>query len=239
MQKQSNEILEVIIKSPRILAVGDTHFPFVDVDKALEVVKIAKDLKPNVIIQIGDLYDMYTFSRFAKSVNYITPEKELKEGRAMAVDFWKQLREASPKAKCYQLIGNHATTRIIKMALSKAPELATLLHFPLAEIMKFPGVVSMENHRSELYINDIAVIHGWSTKPGFHMSYFNQSVILGHSHLGGVVYRARKNKTIFELNCGHIADSNTLPLQYGETLTTNWVAGCGWYDDKGPRFINL
>lgn len=232
------ERLEFTVKNPRILAIGDCHFPFVHVDKALYIVELAKELKPNAIVQIGDLYDMYTFSRFARSVDYITPREELMEGKKMATDFWQSLQAAAPKAKCFQLRGNHSA-RIEKLIQAKAPEYESLIEGPISALTEFKNVIDLKSSRSELVLNDIVFVHGWSTKPGFHMNYFGQSVVCGHSHHGGVVFKAQKTKPLFELNCGHIADDSQLPLEYGETKTTSWISGCGWYDEKGPRFINV
>jgi UDP-2,3-diacylglucosamine pyrophosphatase LpxH len=233
-----SERLSIRVKNPRILAVGDTHFPFVDKDKAAAVVKLAKELKPNAVIQIGDLFDLYTFSRFARSVNFITPVEEIKQGRKMAGEFWEQLQESSPSAQCFQLRGNHSA-RIVKNLMAKAPEYEALLSSSIDALTEFPGVKDMKSHRSEIEVNGILFIHGWSTRLGHHMNYFGQSVVCGHTHHGGLLYRSGIPKPLFELNCGFIADINALPLEYGETKTNSWVAGVGFIDQLGPRFIAL
>jgi UDP-2,3-diacylglucosamine pyrophosphatase LpxH len=235
----SSEQINISIDSPRILAIGDVHFPFCDREKVLKLYSYVKQFKPNVIVQIGDLYDMYTFSKFSRSVDLITPAEEIRQGKSMAEAFWRNLqRNASPGAKCFQLRGNHSA-RIVKRLLEKAPEYESLLHEPISKLTEFDNVRDMKSHRSELTINDIVFVHGWSCKLGFHMNYYGKSVVCGHSHHGGLVYKSQKLAPLFELNCGHIADENALPLQYGETQTTNWVGGFGWIDAYGPRFIHL
>lgn len=222
----------------KLLAISDTHFPFVNNRNLNEVYKIAKDLQPTHIWQCGDLYDAYSFSRFARSLNIMTPEMELKEGRAQAKSMWEKLQKASPKAECYQSRGNHSH-RLVKSIMDKAPEFESLLDGPISQLTEFKNVVDMKSARSEIELGNMLLVHGWQSRPGAHASYFGQSVVRGHSHHGGVTYISRKGLPIFELDCGHLADINALPLQYGETKTTSWVSGCGVVDKYGPRFIAL
>lgn len=222
----------------RILAVGDTHHPFADQAKLKNLYALAKDLRPTHIVQIGDLYDLYTFSRFSRSVDLITPKQELEAGRAGAQTMWGMLQSIVPKAACYQLRGNHSF-RIVKRMLDHAPEFESLLDGPISKLTEFDGVTDMKSHRSELEINGIVFAHGWSCRPGSHRDYFGQSTVVGHSHHGGVVYRAQKGLPLFELNAGHVADVKQLPLQYNDSTTSSWVAGAGVIDKYGPRFCPL
>lgn len=221
-----------------VLAVGDTHHPFVDKKKLSAVYDVARDIKPTHIVQIGDLYDMYTFSRFSRSVNLITPKDELLEGKKQAGLMWETFQRIAPKAKCFQLRGNHSH-RIVKSLLTKAPEYESLLEGPISSLTSFPGVKDMKSYRSEIDIGGVLFVHGWSMLPGFHSQYFGQSVVCGHTHRGYVTFKAQKGRPLFELNCGHIADVEALPLQYGETRTNSWIAGCGVLDNRGPKFIAL
>ena len=233
-----SERIKLTFDKPRILVCGDVHAPFEDRAKLKEFFKFAKDFKPNVVIQIGDMLDLYTFSRFAKSVDLITPKQELEKGREVAADFWRTIGSLCPSATKWQMRGNHSQ-RIVKNLMAKAPEYESLLEAPISSLLEFPGVRNMKSSRSELLINDTLFIHGWSCKPLFHTRYFGQSVCHGHTHHGGVDFLAHKGKALFELDCGHVADVDQLPLQYGETKTSNWVAGFGYIDNLGPRFISL
>lgn len=222
----------------RLLAISDTHMPFCDEKKLDEVYALARDLKPTHVWQCGDLYDAYSFSRFARSLNVMTPETELREGKAKAIDMWRKLQKSAPKAKCYQSRGNHSA-RLVKKLLANAPEFESLLDAPISSLTEFPGVIDMKSHRSEIALGDILLIHGWQSRPGAHAAYFGQSVVRGHSHHGGVTYSARKGKPIFELDCGHLSDIDALPMQYNDSKTNTWVAGCGVVDKYGPRFIPI
>ena len=202
------------------------------------VVDAAKELKPTHIVNVGDTYDMYSFSRFARSMDVITPREELMQGREMAEEMWANLAKAAPKAKRFQVLGNHED-RIRKRIMDRAPEYEAILEKPITELTDFKNVTNLGSSKSELVINDTVFIHGWSTTPGFHVRYFLQNVVHGHTHRGSVTYVAIKGKTLYELDCGFIADADSLPLEYRETKTCAWHAGFGFIDKYGPRFIAL
>jgi UDP-2,3-diacylglucosamine pyrophosphatase LpxH len=225
-------------KEVRTLVIPDQHFPFVNQDHLASVVSAAKELKPTFIVNVGDTYDMYSFSRFARSMDVVTPREELRQGREMAECMWADLQKAAPKALCFQVLGNHEE-RIRKRIMDRAPEYEAILERPISELTEFSKVTSLGSSKSELVINDTVFIHGWSTTPGFHVRYFLQNVVHGHTHRGGVSYVAVKGKTLFELDCGFIADADSLPLEYRETKTSSWHPGFGFIDKFGPRFISL
>lgn len=154
----------------------------------------------------------------------------------MSDAMWKKFHAISPKAQCFQLIGNHED-RIWKKIMSLTPEYESLL--TINNLFKYDGVTSFRDSRSELVINDIVFHHGWKSTIGDHARWYGQNTVCGHLHRGGVVFFPMRGKPLFELNCGFIADVNSLPLQYGETKTNSWVAGCGVIDSWGPRFLPL
>ena len=235
----SSERLSITHKGDtRILVIPDQHFPFVNKRHLAALIDAAKELKPTHIVNVGDTYDMYSFSRFARSLDVMTPKQELKKGRAMAEKMWKDLQAVAPGAKCFQVLGNHEE-RIYKRLMDAAPEYESLIGQPIKELLTFPGVRTLKSSKSELEINGIVFVHGWSTSPGYHVRYFNKSVVHGHTHRGSVVFSARRKKPLFELDCGFIADLNALPLEYRETKTSQWHAGFGFIDKYGPRFIPL
>lgn len=105
--------------------------------------------------------------------------------------------------------------------------------------MFIDGVEIHEDSRAEIEIDGVLYIHGWMTGIGKHAKYFNQSVVHGHTHVGGLWTQNLKKKFIFELDCGYLADPYQVPLTYRATKTTNWTKGFGFIDSWGPRFCPL
>lgn len=223
--------------SHKILAIPDTHHPWADLRALNAVYEICQKFKPTIIVQVGDLYDFFSFSRFPRSLNVISPKDEISRGRCAAETMWRNLQRASPKADCYQLMGNHCD-RPIKKLISTFPEAETLMR--TSELFQFPDVKSQRSERDDLIIGDILIQHGFRSKLGDHATHNHMKTICGHSHLGGVVYQRLGKKIIWELNCGFLAKEQSAPLSYTrQRQISKWTLGVGLVDELGPRFIPL
>jgi len=220
-----------------IVAIPDLHCPWVDKKKVSRLLDLLPEIKPTHIVILGDSYDMYSFSRFPRSLNIMTPNEEILTARACMEEIWSAITNRCKKAKKYQIKGNHST-RINKGLMQKFPELESLLN--INHLFEFPGVATIHDPRQELMINDIAFIHGHFTKLGDHVKQMNRSVVCGHSHRMGLFYLNRNDKTIFELNCGHIANPYAEPLIYRPMKRYfDWTSGFGIIDKHGPRAVPL
>ena len=219
----------------RVLIAGDTHFPWVDSGCLARFYKAIGHHKPDVIVQIGDLYDMYSHSKFPRKADLCTSKEELCEARDGAESFWKNCRkEASRKCEFIQLLGNH-DERPSKRINERYPEIASLVG--IDDLFKFAGVRTILDTRSEFTIDSVIYTHGHFTGiTGKHAAYYGRSVVHGHTHRGGVVYHRLHGRTIWELDVGYMAGSAE-PLQYTATKTTKWTHGYGLVDEHGPRFV--
>lgn len=222
----------------KILVVGDLHFPYHNKRALRKVYAAIKKEKPTHIVQIGDLFDQYSFSRFTKK-NITTSQKELKRARSVALTFWKTCRTLS-KAKCYQILGNH-DIRLSKRISERVPEAYELVKEKLDEIYTFRGVKTIYDDRTELKICGITFMHGYRSRLGDHMRYNRSSTVVGHSHTGGVVYEQYNGGVIWELNAGYLANEKSEPLKYRPQSTSKWTLGYGlitWKAGKSaPQFV--
>ena len=215
----------------RILALGDAHFPYHH-RRALEwAYRLADKFKPTHVVQVGDLYDQFGFSRYPKVVK-MDPEKELELARNAAEEMWSHFKGLC----CYQLWGNH-DDRALKRAVSAAPELASLVGKSLRELYSFSGVTTMQSGREELAIGKVLIHHGHRVKLGDHAKYNRSRTVVGHSHTGGVVFLPQKNDIIWELNCGFLADVTSEAFGYhAQKKCHTTTLGVGTVDGDGPRF---
>ena len=220
-----------------MLAVPDLHFPWANQKSLDRLYDVIAEKKPEVVVQLGDLLDQFSHAKFARSYDVIRPDEEVKEGRAAAEAFWKNVRKAAgSKVRMFQLLGNH-DARIMKRVYDKYPELASLVD--LSKLYRFPNVETMDSERSELQIDGVYYIHGWLTRLGAHCLYYDAPVIHGHTHRAGIFYLPRRNRLIYEMDCGFLGDEKARPLAYCPTLSTRWILSCGWKDDYGPSVIPL
>lgn len=221
----------------KILVLGDIHFPFHNKRALKEVLLTIKNEKPTHVVQIGDLYDQYSFSRFTRK-NLERPEDEMRRGREDAVDMWNNICRNVPNSKKYQILGNH-DVRLIKRVQERLPEAQELVKKSVMELYRFKGVQTIEDDRSILKIGDIAFHHGYLSKLGDHMKYLSQKTVVGHSHIGGVIFEQRAGKIIWELNAGYLADETAEPLRYRPTKTSKWTLGYALITNGNPQFIPL
>lgn len=220
-----------------ILAVGDLHFPWACQKSLAKVYAFARKTQPDIIVQMGDIYDMYSFGRFPRTHCLLTPREEVETGREQAERFWADIKEASPFSQCYQILGNH-DERPIKKLIDKAPEFEPF--FNGRELFKFDGVETQPNAREELVLQDIVFMHGFRSKIGDHMKNNFKNTVCGHLHRGGTVFHRIGFETLWELNAGFLADVGCIPMSYTQQRKfANYHKGIGWIDNYGPRFIPL
>lgn len=219
-----------------ILVVGDVHLGFENKATLKKIYKVIEERQPSIIVQIGDLYDLFAASSFAKPT-VKTFEQEVNDALPRAHRFWDTIIKAAPKAKRFQLKGNHDIRPLLRMR-ERAPDMAFL--YDDSKLWRFKGVETIYDTRQELVINDILFIHGYKTKLGDHARYAQRKVVCGHSHTGGVVYMNTFDKgIIWELNAGFCADPMTYAFSYMKQKFTKWTQGYGYIDKDGPRFCPL
>lgn len=214
------------------------HLPWCHWPSVEKVYKIIACEKPDVIIQLGDLYDFFAFSRFSRHQDVMTPKEEIEDGRQAALGFWDHLNIISPDSRKIQIKGNHCD-RLLNRVMDRFPEVYSIVEKAEANLFKFKNVETIQNSRDELMIENVIYTHGWLGKVGDHAKYFGKSVVRGHSHKLECAHFNFAGGRIFEVACGFLADEAQHPLQYGSTKTTNWVLGCVVIDPMGIRLISL
>jgi predicted phosphodiesterase len=218
--------------------ISDIHWPFENKKVVKKFIQYVKDHKPEFVIIDGDAWDMYAHSKYPRSHNVFTPRQEEDLSRKKNEEFWAEIKKASPRSKCVQLLGNH-DVRPMKRVLEAYPEAEDWVNEKLTNLFSFPGVKTIMDAREELIVGDVLVFHGYLGKLGAHRDFTLMSTINGHTHKGGVVYRQVKGKVLFELNCGVAGDPHSKGLTYTPQRITAWTPGFGAVTKYGPIFIPL
>ena len=225
-------------KWSKILALGDVHFPFHNKECLERAYSYAEYFKPDYIIQLGDLLDFYSFSKYPRSHNEFTPKEEVRLGREGASEMWLRLKKASPSSKCYQILGNHCV-RPVKRTMETMPEMEDWIKGYFKELFTFDGVNTIYDIREELVIDEILFTHGFLGKEGAHRDYFMRNVVFGHLHKLWVQYRRLHNQQFFEACAGFLGDPDSKGLSYTPTKTANYQLGILSIDQFGPRPIHF
>lgn len=218
-----------------ILVIGDLHFPFHHRRAYGKLLRRISEHEFTHIVQIGDLYDQYSFSKYPKK-NIKLPQEELKQAARYAKAMWDYISKKQPKAKKYQILGNH-DVRILKRVTEAMPEIHELIKDSFENLYKFDGVKTILNPREPLIIEGIMFIHGYKSKNGDHTKFMHSNVVHGHRHRGEVSFIPIKNKTLWELDCGYLANPNCEALAYSESKITNWTLGHAEINNGVPRFV--
>lgn len=218
-----------------LVAVPDLHFPFHHAKALDEAIDIIVDAKPTGVIQLGDLYDFFSWSRFPKKPGVIHPNDELDEGRAQAVDFWKRVRKAAPRADLFQLMGNHCV-RPLKIAAERCPELYELVSRSWKPLFQFDGVTTILDGRDDLELNGVVFEHGFFGQPGKHIAENRLPTVIAHTHRPWIHYEQIRGALLWELNCGYLADPSHPALNYPRKRWVKWVHGVGIVENGVPRF---
>lgn len=236
---QKHEPIELVKSEPwkKTLFIGDTHFPFVHKETLNQILDFIDYAKPQVIVQVGDLYDLYSHAKFPRSHNVFTPKEESKLARSGAEEMWASIRKRAPKARLIQICGNH-DIRPIKRVLESYPEAEDWIEEIIKKMMSFDGVQLISDPREELELDgNVKVIHGYYTGIGKHRDFNVSNIVCGHTHRGGVVFKQVRNEILWELNAGLCGDPSSKGLSYTAQRTIDWTLGWGWLDEYGPRFI--
>lgn len=216
----------------KVLVISDTHFPFHSKSAYKKLMKTIKAEKPTHIVQVGDLLDQYVFSKYTRSMS-ITVDQDIRNGLKMANKMWKEAQKIVPKAKCYQLLGNH-DIRFLKRIAERLPELSELVN--LKDVYKFNKVKIMDSDRDHLELGGVIYIHGYLSKSIDHVKAYNKPVVHGHLHRPSITFESPR---LWSMDVGYMADSKSLPLSYTQTKLTKWTLACGIVEDGKPRLVIL
>jgi predicted phosphodiesterase len=229
---------EIITPWPRIAVLGDIHEPFSHEKTKSEFVLFCEKEQPEWIVQVGDAFDQYSWAKFPRSHNIFTPKEEETVAKKNLEELFNILRLKCPNSKLVLLHGNHSI-RALKRVLESVPTMEHWAQKYLEELMTFDGVKTIHDPREEFLIGDIAFHHGYLTQLGAHRDYMMMNAVVGHTHMGGAVFRQIQGKILWELNAGLAGDPFAKGLSYTSQKMSRWTLGWAWVDNYGPRFCPL
>lgn len=228
------------------LVLPDIQYPFHDKLALSKLLKVAKDIQPDTILQIGDGIDFPTVSRWAKdtALEYAPILQEHIDGfKGLLAEF----REACPNSTMLWLEGNH-DLRLKQFVTTYAPALGSLRAleiqnlFGLDELgvqyLKGPlrvgtNTYAVHGHESGGYSS---TANAWDLK--FLKRYgSDKNFIFGHTHQPFLLTRAfgyeGKVSPRFTMNVGSIMD----PVQasYVKDGSVSWVMSFALLRDDGKR----
>lgn len=224
-----------VTRAGSIVALPDIHFPFHHEGVYAWALDIIAKHQPELIIQLGDLFDLISFTKYPRSHNIFMPRDEIAEARELAVEMWREVGKAAPKAKRVQLKGNH-DDRAQKRVIEAIPALESLVVPTIDALFQFDGVKTINSSREEFEYNGILFHHGHQ-RFGQHYLWNNMNTVNGHLHKGGVLFKQTRDGVIWELNAGFMGNLEAPVFTYNAQKKIHGrTLGIGLIDELGPRF---
>lgn len=220
----------MIIK--RILFIPDTHAPFQHED-ALDFLRdVAKEVKPEEIIHLGDELDNHSLSMHPKSPECPGAEDEARGG----AEFIEQLGKLFPRVKV--CVSNHIE-RLWKQASRN--------NIPRRFIRDWKDAINAPRGwqwADEWQLGEIRAFHGdgYLGKSAIENAVIDAgcNVVFGHLHSQGSVEHHRRNGWQYWGMCaGCLIDPNSPAMSYGKHHRKKLVLGCGLVIDGVPMFRPL
>lgn len=219
----------------KALIVGDTQVPFHD-SKAWNVVcQVAKDLKPDRVIHLGDLFDCWQISDFDKDPSR---KNTLQDDIDTGVELLLQLeKSAGAQADFFLLEGNHED-RLRRTIWRMSAEQRNLLDLrSFKDNMNWPSLIKEAGGVNWKFIPTSgqarvgllpmfitkhgSVVRKWSGQSAkAEWERYGQSGISGHTHRSGLFYTD-------DFNGAHVWIENgcTCRLDPEYTEDPNWQQG--------------
>lgn len=220
------------MKYNRVLCIPDLQAPYHH-EEALRFLRWAKgEVKPDLVVCLGDELDQYTLSKYAHSPDADSAGREY----SRAIAFWKRLYEVFPAALA--VTSNHVD-RVFKRADESGIPRAYLKTIP--EFMQAPRDWKWQEH---WIVDNIRYEHG--ERAGGITGLRNlvvanmRSTVIGHQHeCPGTTFVSNGEKVLFGLNVGCLVDARTPGLAYTTRNKHKPVLGCGAVIEGVPRFIPM
>lgn len=212
-----------------VLTISDMHNPFQHPDALDFLSGLKREVKPDVVVCLGDLGDQHGWSRHGRHPD---APGQGDEDSAM-IRGCKQLYKLFPNALA--CIGNHDKRLAKACARAGVPK---RLYRSVAEIYESPkGWKWGEGH----VVDGIAYVHG----EGFSgqnaalsaCSKLRCSAVIGHIHAwAGVQYHNNGLNTVFGCNAGCLIDTTSIAMEYAKTNPNKQVIGTAVVLDGVPCF---
>lgn len=222
---------------------GDLQIPYEDKRAVALTLKVFKAFKPDAIDFVGDIDDQLEYSTYSDGTTdefFARLKKEedkdplpfIKKNADGAKALYTQVRKQHKNADIHSSLGNH-DIRVFNYVDRKCPEYNEQVTPETLWGLDSLGITwELYSEPPKERFAGIHVHHGNnSTSTGLavrgNIEDYNISLVRGHDHRGGVVYKSypMAGKRLVGMGCGHLCD----PKQYGFKYSINhpWEMGFG------------
>ena len=214
------------IVSKRILIAGDIHFPSHSRHAIAEFRARAKAYKPDIFVQIGDMFDIASASRHDRA--HSKPARVIDELKQSwpALD---HLLSALPRTcKRYITLGNH-DVRATRQVWRNAPALDGLFNLNDALGLTARGF-HVTPYGQSLKLGKCYFTHDMgsagATAGRQAMQRMQANVVIGHTHRLSIEYETNgKGRSHFGCVAGWLGDASKINYRHRELVKREWMLG--------------
>jgi hypothetical protein len=191
-------------------------------DHEKEVAKRAKELPEGYTVDLG----------YGPELEDVNPLPFVKENADGAKEFYTALRKQHKNADIHSSLGNH-DIRVFDYIDKKAPDYVEEITPNMLWGLDDLGITWKMYHEPPFErFAGIHVHHGATTSATglavkSDIETYNVSLIRGHDHRGGVVYKSypMTGRSLVGMGTGHMCDENSYGMRY--TINPAWEKGFG------------
>lgn len=216
----------------RVVFVPDMHIPYYDRQAFRTVLNFISDIKPEIVVILGDLLDFGPVSKFDQDPREAVNIQEQLDEANLVLD---QLRSrAGRKALIYYLEGNHET-RLTKHLIKKDKELIFLKKDGI-DVLSIPYLLDLKKRKVEWYpAKKSLILYNWNIEHGDISSQYScytakrmvdrrrKSTIIGHVHRVGLYAYTGYDTTTIGVEAGSLIDRDSPASGY--VKNPNWQTG--------------
>jgi hypothetical protein len=206
-----------------VLAFGDSHLPYEHKHMMEFIGDLVETYKPDRIVHLGDLLDIYSVSAYPKDIDHKDSWKdEIKKARKLV----KKLGELIPDMEILE--SNHDDRAYKKSRIAGIPREMML---PYKDIVGAPDgwkwhrelTLTVDSTREQLFFAH--------TKTGGALACAKDkscSSFIGHHHskFGAVAFKPRANKLLWGVDVGCLISDKGPPYSYNKADRGRPVQGC-------------
>lgn len=224
------------MRKDNFLFISDVHEPYAH-PNALKFCKMLQkdfDIPHENVYSVGDLLDLYSFSRWPKSPD---AKHTINQELDLARERLRKWAIVFPEMKICE--SNH-DQRIMRKALGA--ELPSQVIKSLKEIFELPDQWRIETQFVIGNGNDSMLIcHGEEYADALLAAIaYGLNVVQGHHHQkAGVQYMKSRVQQLWGLATGCLVDAASFAFDYGDKNKRKPVIGCGIVINGVPHFVPL
>lgn len=203
----------------RVLAIGDTHCPFMEKNYPEFLERIRDTHHCDTVVHIGDEVDNHALS-------FHTDETDALGATCEGAAAQRQLNDLYQRFPLVKVcLGNHSRLPERRAKEARIPK-RWLKDY--GEAWNSPPGWKWDNR---WYIDGVMYTHGTMSGKTAHALLAERSrcsAVQGHTHsYGGVQYLASDHDLIFGMNCGCGIDCSAYAFRYGRDFANRPTLGCG------------